>query len=103
MSSETQLAAQAIGALQKLGALCVRIHSGQAIGRHGGHMQLAKKGTPDWLVVFRGALLLEFKRPGEEPTAEQLEWHARARARGVEVYVVRSVEQALRVVTGRAA
>lgn len=98
--SETGLAAEAIKALRSIGALCERIHAGQAMGLHGGRMQLAGDGTPDWLVVFRGRVtLLEFKRPGQEPSPEQVDWHERAARRGVTVHIVSSVEQALRAVS----
>lgn len=96
---ETDIAASAIKALRQLGALCERTNAGQAMGLHGGRIKLAGKGTPDWLVVFRGRVtLLEFKRPGKEPRPEQVEWHAKAARNGVTVFVVTSVEQALRAV-----
>jgi len=99
--NETALAADAVKALRSIGCLCERVQSGEAQGRHGGHMQLASKGTPDWLVVFRGSVkLIEFKRPGEHPSPDQVDWHERAERRGVTVHVVSSVEQALRAVTG---
>lgn len=98
--SETAIAKEAIAKLEELGALCVRVNSGQAIGLHGGRIRLAKKGTPDWLVILYGACMLEFKQPGEKPTTKQLEWHAKCRARGVPVHVVTSTAEAVRAVTG---
>jgi hypothetical protein len=99
--TETELSHSAISALRSLGALCERVHSGQAFGRSGGFMQCAPPGTPDWLVVYRGRVnLLEFKTADGELSPAQLEWHARALRNGVRVLVIRSVEGALREVRG---
>lgn len=62
------------------------------------------RGAPDLLVEVqtpRGAWLavwLEVKAPSGRLRPEQEAWHAAARARGRHVYVVRSVDEALRAV-----
>lgn len=46
-------------------------------------------GVPDQLLVHDGRLtLVEVKRPGEKPRANQVSLHAKIEARGVPVYTV---------------
>ena len=52
-------------------------------------------GSPDLLCVVRGiCLFLELKAEDGRVSPEQRRWHSQARARGVRVEVVRSVEEA---------
>jgi hypothetical protein len=54
------------------------------------------KGCPDLLVAFRQAMyLLEVKRGTAKPNPMQYDWHADWMA---EVYVVRTADEALRVI-----
>jgi hypothetical protein len=104
VSGEAALSRAIQDALENIGCLVARVQSGTARGAGGHHMRLARKGTPDlWVCGLHWHGWLECKLPGEEPTEGQLKWHRAARSAGVRVEVVRSVEQALRVVTGRQA
>lgn len=50
-------------------------------------------GVPDQLLVHDGRLtLVEVKRPGEKPRANQVSLHAKIEARGVPVYTVDTYE-----------
>lgn len=54
------------------------------------------KGCPDLLVAFRKAMfLMEVKRGNAKPNPMQYDWHAGWMA---EVYVVRTPDEALRVI-----
>lgn len=64
------------------------------------------RGVPDRLFIRGGAdrcrccgrprvVFIEFKRPGEEPTKQQLHRHEELRALGVEVYWTDDKEKAL--------
>lgn len=60
----------------------------------------SKNGVPDRLFAKAGKVVfIEFKRPGEEPTAQQKLRHAEMRAAGLTVVVCDTVEDALRVLT----
>lgn len=51
------------------------------------------EGWPDYLFLFGGKVLfIEFKAPGEKPTALQVEMHGILRAEGFQVEVVDNVE-----------
>jgi hypothetical protein len=55
-------------------------------------------GMPDLYATHEAwgvSAWLEVKRPGEQPTKAQREWHDRTRAAGVAVLVVTSASQAL--------
>lgn len=98
--SETELSRSIQSALEGLGALVTRIQSGSLRGA-GGHVQCARKGTPDLHVLYRGFNgFLEVKTDTGELSGDQAAWHAEARQHGGAVYVVRSTEQALRIVRG---
>lgn len=60
-------------------------------------MQLAEPGTPDLCLPALGAWL-EIKTARGSLLPSQVMWHRRAEREGVRVAVVRSVEQAVRVV-----
>lgn len=102
--SETKLSRSIQVALESIGCIVVRVQAGTARGVHGGHMELAMPGTPDLWVAAQGFQgWLEVKFAGGVLNSHQEAWHKVARSRGVRVETVRSVEQALRVVTGRVA
>lgn len=103
MTSETQLSRQVQVALESIGCVVVRVNSGQLRGSGGHVVKLAKAGTPDLWFAFQGRQGWIELKADWRVTEEQVAWHERARKQGVFVVVVRSVEQALRVVTGRAA
>lgn len=49
-------------------------------------ISLSRRGWPDIFLARKGRIVLcEFKRPGEEPTAQQAKRHRELRAAGVEV------------------
>jgi hypothetical protein len=59
------------------------------------------EGLPDLYVTHAAwgiACWVEMKRPGEEPSAVQREWHGDARAAGVPVLVATSAADAVRQV-----
>lgn len=109
--SETDLSRKIQVALESLGCLVVRVNSGQLRGAGGHVVKLAPVGTPDLYVIAPRfpsrpgywAGWLEVKAPGGVLSSHQQAWHDMARSRDVRVEVVRSVEGALRIVTGRAA
>ena len=55
-----------------------------------------RRGWPDKFYFFPGALLLlvEYKRPGEEPRKDQIKVHEKLRRRGFQVCVVDDAEVA---------
>lgn len=100
MNPETGLLGEIRDALESIGAIVVRVQSGKVSSR--GHwIQLAPEGTPDLWVAWRGRQQwLEVKTREGELSHEQDSWHRAARQQGARVYIVRSVENALRVVRG---
>lgn len=77
-----------------------RLNSGLARGVQGGWVHLCRTGTPDRMVLLGGTVVFfEVKKPGEEPTKEQLEQHELLRAQGAHVYVVRSLPEVASVLT----
>jgi len=95
---ETTLKKNICVALDTMGFRVVRIQSGRAKVR-GGWMWLAKKGTPD-LLVLSPYVFLEVKRPGKELSPDQRDWHDWAKGAGVPVTTVRGVQEACRFVLG---
>ena len=67
------------------GAVVIRINAGGSISKRGGHIRLAPKGTADTFILYKSvAIFCEVKKPGEKPTAKQIEFlEAVARAGGV--------------------
>ena len=77
-----------VAALRKIGAIVLHLHT---VG----------KGCPDLLAGYRGRnVLLEVKRPGEEPNALQVEFIKGWRG---EVHVVHSPLEAIKVLTAKRA
>jgi len=93
--SETQLSRSIQVALRQLGIWCIRVQAGIHRVR-GGTLHCAERGTPD--LCLPGLGWLEVKTEEGEPSPDQLAWHSRAAREGVRVAVVRSVEQAVRIV-----
>jgi hypothetical protein len=55
----------------------------------------SRRGFPDRFCARKGrVMLLEFKKPGGEPTAQQLKRHKELRDQGVEVYLVDNLTRA---------
>lgn len=101
-TNETALSKSIRSALERLGHWVERIQSGQVPALYGGkvrYIHCASSGTPDLHVVDRG-IWLEVKTPGARLRPQQVDWHARAKARGVKVATVRSVAEALEAVRG---
>ncbi len=97
MSSESAIQRAILDALLVAGAFAFRVQAGKVKVR-GGYMTLCPPGTPDILVVVppNGHLLgLECKAITGELRESQIAWSAKARARGVTVETVRSVDEAL--------
>lgn len=98
--SETELSRAIQLALKQLGVWVIRVQAGVIPALYGTtcrYIHCAEPGTPDLCLPSLGAWL-EVKTRDGEPSPQQLAWHARAAREGVRVAVVRSVEQAVRVV-----
>ena len=97
--AETVLAAAIRDALNSLaGVLVWREQCGQVRVRRG-YMHLAPAGTPDIVGHVNGRFLaLEVKRPKGKERPEQLVFIEKARRAGCIVGVVRSVDEAVRIV-----
>lgn len=55
----------------------------------------SKRGIPDRFLARRGRIILvEFKRPGKEPTAQQAVRHKELRDHGVEVHWINNLRDA---------
>jgi len=58
----------------------------------------SKNGIPDRFFARNGLIILiEFKRPGEEPNAQQQKRHRELRKQGVPVFVVDNLDEAKRI------
>ena len=61
-------------------------------------MRTGRKGFPDHFFARQGRIILiEFKRPLEEPSEQQFKRHKELRAHGVEVFVVDNLDEARRI------
>lgn len=100
---ETTGQAAIVEALEGVGLVVRRQHSGSVRVRRG-FMYLGSKGWPDLLVLGpRGlTVLLETKSDDGDASEQQEATHAKLRALGHIVYVVRSAQEAVDVVTARA-
>lgn len=102
--SETELVKSILSALPALQVWCWRVNAGVTVLGHGKARRVirgAPAGTPDILGVLPGGRLfgLEVKTERGRLEDSQRKWHAVAEAFGVRVSVVRSVSQAMAVVT----
>jgi hypothetical protein len=96
MQTETQVKREITKTLERFGVWVERIHTGMVpVG--GRWIHGARTGTPDTVVISPPGWL-EVKRPGEEPSPEQVDWHEKARKAGHRVAVVHSAQEAVRVV-----
>lgn len=93
MSETSTIVTPALRALSRIpGVIAFRLPASTGSYRIRG----AGTGAPDIGCVVNGrALFLEAKKPGEEPSADQLKWHEDARRAGAVVVVVRSVAEAV--------
>lgn len=58
-------------------------------------MKARRKGFPDYYFIRKGrTVLIEFKKDGEEPNAQQLKRHREIREHGGEVFVVDNLDRA---------
>lgn len=92
--AETELSRSIRTALRQLGVWVIR--SGVTVKRGKGGTQSGEPGQPDLCLPALG--WLETKTREGEPSPLQLAWHDRARREGVRVAVVRSAQEAVRVV-----
>lgn len=61
-------------------------------------MRTGRRGFPDHLFIRDGVTIyIEFKRPGELPSPQQLRRHAEMRKHGASVFVVDSLDEAMRL------
>lgn len=97
--TETQLQAAIVRALKRIGFWVIRT---QVTGRRGARsVATGEPGMPD--LYLPGIGHLEVKLPGARIEDAQLEWHERARKKGVWVYVARDVVETLDAVRARRA
>ena len=96
--SETALSASIRAAILSMGYRCERVNSG-SVPTRGGWYHGASTGTPDTIIVHPYGWL-ETKTDEYDLSEGQKKWHREHAALGVRIAVVRSVEQALRVVKG---
>jgi hypothetical protein len=101
---ETALVRSILQALPALGIWCWRVNSGVTVlggGKSRRVIRGAPPGTPDILGVLPTGRMfgLEVKTERGKLQPSQIEWHAQAERFGVRVSVVRSVEQAMAIVT----
>lgn len=99
--TETDLSRSIRKALAQLGVWCIRVQAGTiplSIAGGARYIHGAEPGTPDLCLPALG--WLEVKAAKGKLAPSQAVWHARAAREGVRVAVVRSVEQAVRVVRG---
>lgn len=105
---ETPLSKAISAALEALGHVVIRVHSGsvQALPPSGKGrpywMQLAEKGTPDRVVLSPGGKVtwIEVKTKTGSVSPVQRLWHERAIRFGHRVAVVRSIRDAIAAVSG---
>lgn len=90
--NETSIKAKITKYLKDQGEIVLRLNSGGAKVKNG-WLHGCPTGTPDivWLSSF-GAVFIEVKKPGEEPSKKQLEMHDQLRTRGYLVVVASSLE-----------
>ena len=93
--SETELSRSIQRAMKQLSIWCIRVQAGVHRVK-GGMLYCAEPGTPD--LCLPGLGWLEIKTQEGELSPFQVAWHDRAARMNVNVAVVRSVEQAVRVV-----
>lgn len=75
--------------MEKLGAFVINVHGDI----------FSKRGLPDLIVIMEGTVtFLEVKRPGGKPSKMQLYIQNKIRRRGVESWIVSSLEEAERAV-----
>jgi hypothetical protein len=94
--TEAQIQRAIIVALESLGYLVVRLHSGR-LKFNGAWLRMAPEGFPDLWVV--GHMLLEVKTGKGKVSPEQLAMHDRIRRAGELVAVVRTPAEAIRAVS----
>ena len=98
MTEEGDIKRRILDALEAVGAFTIRVQSGLVKVR-GGWMHLARKGTPDILVIMppRARLLgLEVKTAKGTEREAQLQWAADVRALGGIVCTARTPDEAVR-------
>lgn len=101
--SETELVRAILGALKLKGMWCLRLNAGMMRGVHKGKpwvIRGVEPGTPDILCMMPNGehIWLEAKTAKGKLSVKQKAWHKKARARGISVFVVRSVDDALEAV-----
>lgn len=98
--SEAALQRAIADTLSYHGFLVIRVNSGLARGLHGeGAVQLAPAGTPDLLAIppMGTPWWLEVKTLTGNVRPAQKRMHEELRQRGQPVYIVRSIDQLLRL------
>lgn len=94
--SETDISRSIREALEECGFWVERTNSGKVPTRNGWFTGLSD-GTPDTLLVAPAYGWLETKTDEGKLRPAQVEWHERARRRGIRVAVVRTVGAAVSV------
>ncbi len=99
--SETQLSKAIADAIEKLGFTVIRIQSG-IIKSGARFIHLAARGTPDRCLLGPNGLTIwfEVKLKDGDMSEEQIKWHAKHKALGHHVFMVKSVSEAVEIVKG---
>ncbi len=99
--SETALSKDIATAIEKLGFTVLRLQSG-IIKSGNRFIHLCPKGTPDRICLGPNGLTiwLEIKLEDGEMSEEQIKWHAKHKALGHHVFMVKSVSEAVEIVKG---
>lgn len=95
---EKTIQAAIIAELEKVNLTVIRLQSGTVKSLDGFRfIKLCDKGTPDLLILFsdRPAIFLETKKVNGKLSPDQERKQAELRARGFQVHVVKSVDEAL--------
>ena len=94
--TETEIKKEITDYLRNRGYTVHRMNSGKAKVK-GGYLELCEKGTPDILVLGKDKYILwiETKKPGGNPTEEQLEKIAYYKTLGHSTLIAESIENVI--------
>lgn len=99
MQRERDLQAEIILALSQRGAVPLRINSGLLLTPHGTRVRAAPEGMSDLLVLYQGKTFFLEVKTGTKQNVAQKRFQAMCETQFINYSVVRSVEDAVAVVT----
>ena len=95
VAPESDVLAETMLALSRIGALVMRNNSGALRDAHGRLVRFGMKGSADILACYQGRFVaVECKREGKRPSPDQVRYANAVRAAGGIYVVVRSKEDA---------